>query len=106
MMGPPTVPPNWLKRNSGLGSPVMGLSGFPPGTWLTKYGVASKLSLRKNHQALPCKLLVPDLVTRLVMEPALLPYWAELFRVSCWNSWTVSSMGVLTLPPLRPLLET
>ena len=30
-----------------------------------------------------------------VTEPALLPYCADMFSVSSWNSWTVSSIGVV-----------
>src|ERR1700686_994390 len=55
---------------------------------------------------LPCQTLVPDLVTRLTVPPALLPYCADRFNPSCWNSSTVSSIGVLTTPPLKPLFDT
>ena len=37
------------------------------------------------------------------MAAALLPYCADMFRVSSWNSWT--TLGVVTGPPLRPLSE-
>src|SRR4029077_17789857 len=57
-------------------------------------------------QALPCQALVPALVTRLTVPPALLPYCAERFNPNCWNSSTESSIGVLTAPPLRPLFDT
>ena len=40
---------------------------------------------------LPCQALVPDLVTRLTVLPALLPYWADMFNANCWNSSTESS---------------
>ena len=56
--------------------------------------------------ALPCQALVPDLVTRLTVPPALLPYWADMFNCNCWNSSTVSWIGTLTAPPLSPLLDT
>ena len=39
------------------------------------------MSLRTYSQALPWKAFVPDLVTRLLMEPALLPYCADWFKV-------------------------
>src|SRR5579862_342409 len=55
---------------------------------------------------LPCQAFVPDLVTRLTVPPALLPYWADRFSPSCWNSSTESSIGVLTTPPLNPLFDT
>src|SRR5579859_8143955 len=95
MMGPPRVPPNWLKRSSGFLMPAP----------FTKKLLASNLSLRRNSQRLPCQLFVPDLVTRFTMEPALLPYSAELLLVSCWNSCTESSITSASGPPLRPLLE-
>src|SRR3954469_3417287 len=93
---PPSVPPNWLKRSGDLVAP----------DWFVKKSVASSASLRTNSHRLPWKLFVPGLVTRFVVEPALLPYCADMFSVSCWNSCTVSSTGWLTKPPLRPLFDT
>src|SRR5208283_867973 len=55
---------------------------------------------------LPCHALVPDLVTRLTVPPALLPYCADRFKPNCWNSSTESSIGVFTTPPLSPLFDT
>src|SRR6202163_1100802 len=57
-------------------------------------------------QPLPCQALVPALVTRLTVPPALLPYCADMFNCNCWNSSTESSIGTLTAPPLNPLLDT
>ena len=40
--------------------------------------------------ALPCQAFVPALVTRFTVPPALLPYCADMFSFSCWNSSTES----------------
>src|SRR5579872_3483772 len=53
--GPPAVKPNWFCRSSPLGTPPA----------FSKKSAASSLSLRKNSQAAPWKLLVPDLIVAL-----------------------------------------
>src|ERR1700680_606309 len=93
-------PPNWFRCRGVL------VRSAGSEKWLAKNGFASNASLRKYSHALPCHWLAPDLVTKFVMAPALLPNSAELFSVSNWNSCTVSWMGWLTAPPLKPLLET
>src|SRR5262245_15523228 len=114
MIGPPKVPPNWLNRSGGLKQSAVcpDVHRVPLGSFrgsgcrLRKYSFASKTSLRTYSQALPWKALVPDLVTRLLIDPALLPYCADMFNCNCWNSCTLSWIGTRSTPPLRPLLET
>ena len=73
-MGPPTDHPKSLKRRGGLSTlpPVPGAAFY-----LDEAKVASKMLLRKYSNALPWKVLVPDLVTALTMAPGLLGYSAE-----------------------------
>src|SRR5712692_2780388 len=95
-IGPPKVKPNWLNRTGSFFTPSL----------FRKNLLASVTSLRMYSQPLPCQALVPDLVTRFTVPPALLPYCEDIFSCNCWNSSTVSWIGTLTAPPLRPLLDT
>ena len=62
-IGPPTVPPNWFRLNSGFSS--------------SKKFVASRLSLRRNQNAVPLKSLVPDLVFAMITAEVVAPYWGS-----------------------------
>src|SRR5581483_3711549 len=67
LMGPPTVPPNWLICDLGRLAPRavrMGVFEFND-------------SSRKYSNALPCQLFVPDLVTTLMTAPPARPNSAE-----------------------------
>src|SRR5207302_5002842 len=48
---------------------------------------------RKNSYTLPCRVLVPDLVTTLTTEPELRPYSASKVLVRTRNSWMQSGQG-------------
>ncbi len=72
-MGPPSVPPNWLRWNLG----VLGEGRLN--------GRASKSLLRMNSHADPCRSFDPDLVATLIWPPAC-PYSAPNIAVCTWNS--------------------
>ena len=75
-MGPPMVPPNMFQRNKFLGCAAN----------LFSQELEFSLSLRKNSQRSPWKLLVPDLMLVLMMPPWKLPNSAEAFCVIRLNS--------------------
>ena len=64
-MGPPIVPPNMFQRNFGVGRTPVEVPTPKPFSHL----LALNLSLRKNSNTLPCKLLVPDLMVALMIPP-------------------------------------
>src|SRR5579871_2070302 len=88
--GPPMDDPNWLYRRGFLGWPV---------AFEKKFG-ASMSSLRKNSNADPCQLLVPDLVSRLTTPPATFPNSAE-YDPACTENSRTASKGILKSFP-RP----
>ena len=65
-----------------------------------KKSLASNQGRRKNHQPLPWKRSVPDLVTMLTTVPPLLPYSAEKLLF-----WTVNSCRPSTEGIYRPEVE-
>src|SRR5260370_34469948 len=78
MIGPPKEAPYWLLWNGALGVPT-GLKALR----------ASNALLRKYSPAVPCKPLVPLLVTMLTIAPALRPYSGWKFE-STFTSATAS----------------
>src|SRR5258708_34046577 len=81
LIGPPSVPPNWLICDLGRLTPRavrMGVFEFND-------------SSRKYSNALPCHWFVPDLVTTLITAPPARPNSAEKPFWFTWNSCTDSS---------------
>ena len=76
-IGPPTLPPNWLRRYAGFSA-----SNTPR--------ALSDLS-RKYSNAVPCTVLVPDLVTTCTMPPVASPNSALYCTLLTLNSSTASS---------------
>src|ERR1700748_480221 len=76
-----------FQRTVGFASTSVGFSLFSH--WL-----AFRTSLRKNSQASPWKLLVPDLMDALTMPPIKLPNSADALFVMRLNAWMASGDGV------------
>src|SRR5665213_1529846 len=68
--------------------------------------VPFKSPLRRNSNASPWKLLVPDLVTAVILPPAWTPFEAVSALVSTLNSWSASGNGKGTLALSHGLLNT
>ena len=81
-MGPPSTPPNWLRR-------YVGFTGLLDAKTLR----ALSASLRRNSKPVPCTLLVPDFVVRLTTPPLKRPNSAGGLFVSILNSWMASMFG-------------
>src|SRR5215475_430963 len=78
--GPPTEYPNWLRVYFPFGIPLALLS--------KSFEVSAETRL--NSYRVPCRLLVPDLVTTLTTPPEALPYSAVKLLVVTLNSCTAS----------------
>src|SRR5215216_5267105 len=85
-MGPPTVPPTWLRFRP---SPLRAPSGPTRANGL----VALKRWLRQNSKPPPWNRLVPDLVTPLTDAPECTPVDAPSAPVSTRNSCSASGNG-------------
>src|SRR5262245_23601365 len=79
-MGPPTLPPGFHCRTIGR---LDGVKVNPR---------ALKTSLRLNTKALPCTVLVPDLVTQLMTPFEVRPYSAEYPELCTLNSSMPSTL--------------
>src|SRR5713226_10524120 len=78
---PPNVPPNWFCLSSGRRR--------------SRKPLALNNWLRRNSYTLPCKALVPDLVTTLITAPELRPYSASKVFVRTRNSAMLSGVGCI-----------
>jgi hypothetical protein len=85
-MGPPTVPPYWLRLSPSL-------SFLPSGPTGAYTSVALNRLSRRNSKTLPWKLLVPERVTALTDAPECIPFCAERPLVATLNSCSASGNG-------------
>src|SRR5262245_54841764 len=81
-MGPPRLPPNWLR-----------LKGGGSGKVKLKKLRASKASLRKKSNSSPWNWLAPERVAMLAIAPEVCPYSALKVELSTLNSRMVLIEG-------------
>ncbi|PYR40184.1 MAG: hypothetical protein DMF93_11745 [Acidobacteria bacterium] len=80
--GPPTMPPNWLRRYSGV---------VAFAAWKTFRALSA--SCRRNSKPVPCARFVPLFVVRFTTPPLKRPNSAGGLLLSILNSRTASTTG-------------